>query len=64
MKTLFKKQCVIGSRQADTSLSRTGNSFLLIVYCFLSVIMLDSCSVSKSFFTPSKKYSPEQLNKD
>ncbi|HEY5968364.1 MAG TPA: hypothetical protein VIU35_10310, partial [Chitinophagaceae bacterium] len=64
MKTLFKKQCVIGNWQADTSRSRTGISFLFIVYCFLSVIMLGSCSVSKSSFTPSKKYSPEQLNKD
>lgn len=35
---------------------------LLIVCCLL--LILSSCSVSKSSFTPSKKYSPEQLNKD
>ncbi|HEY5969054.1 MAG TPA: S41 family peptidase [Chitinophagaceae bacterium] len=64
MKTLFKKQCVISNWQADTSRSRTGISFLFIVYCLLSAIILGSCSVSKSSFTPSKKYSPEQLNKD
>ena len=64
MKTLFKKQCAIGNWQADTSRRRTGISFLFIAYCLLSVIILGSCSVSKSSFTPSKKYSPEQLNKD
>jgi C-terminal processing protease CtpA/Prc len=35
---------------------------LLIAYCLL--LVLSSCSVSKSSFTPSKKYSPEQLTKD
>jgi hypothetical protein len=64
MKTLFKKQCTIGNWQVETSHSRTGISFLFIVYCLLSVMILGSCSVSKSSFTPSKKYSPEQLNKD
>ena len=44
--------------------SRTGISSLFITICFLSVIILGSCSVSKSSFTPSKKYSPEQLDKD
>lgn len=34
----------------------------LIVHCLL--LVLGSCSVSKSHFSPSKKYSPEQLNKD
>lgn len=64
MKTLFNKQCAIGNWQEDTSRHKTGPSFLLIVYCLASVILLGSCSVSNSSFTPSKKYSPEQLNKD
>jgi hypothetical protein len=64
MKTLFNKQCAIGNWQEGTSRRKTDLSFLLIVYCLLSVMILSSCSVSKSSFTPSKKYSPEQLNKD
>ena len=62
MKTLFKKQS--GNWQANTSLRRTGIPFLFIVYSLLAVFIFGSCSVSKSSFTPSKKYSPEQLNKD
>src|SRR6186997_3099166 len=62
MKTLFKKQT--GNWQVNTSLRKTGVSFLFIVYSILSVIIFGSCSVSKSSFTPSKKYSPEELNKD
>ena len=50
--------------QADTSSSQNRYFILFIAYCLLSVIILSSCSVSKSSFTPSKKYSPEQLNKD
>ena len=42
---------------------KKGMSSLFIVYCVLSCLM-SSCSVSKSSFSPSKKYSPEQLNKD
>src|SRR6186997_3714040 len=64
MKTLFKMQCAIGNWQAETSRRRTVISFLSIAYCFLSVIIFGSCSVSKSSFAPSKKYSPEELNKD
>ena len=64
MKTLFNKQCAIGNWQEDTSRHKTVPSFLLIVYCLLSAILFGSCSVSKSSYTPSKKYSPEQLNKD
>jgi len=33
-----------------------------LTFCLL--IILSSCSVSKSSFSPTKKYSPEQLNKD
>jgi hypothetical protein len=64
MKTLINKQCAIGNWQEDVSRRKTDLSFLLIVYCLLSVVVLGSCSASKSSFTPSKKYSPEQLNKD
>ena len=37
---------------------------LPVVYCLLSIVILSSCSVSKSSFSPSRKYSPEQLSKD
>ena len=58
MKTLFKETICDGNG-SDTSLS------LPIPSCLLSIAFhLGSCSVSKSSFTPSKKYSPEQLNKD
>lgn len=63
MKTLFKKQCAMGNWQADTSLHRTGFSFLSIV-SFLLVIIFGSCSASKSTFSLAKKYSPQQLDKD
>jgi hypothetical protein len=36
----------------------------LIALSFLFVTILTGCSVSKSSFSPSKKYSPEQLTKD
>ena len=64
MKTLFNKQCAIGNWQEDASGRKTDRCFLPVVYCLLSVIILASCSVSKSSYAPSKKYSPEQLNKD
>lgn len=64
MKTCFNKQYAIGNLQAKISHRKTGFSFLIIVYCLLSIIVLTSCSVSKSSFTPSKKYSPQQLDKD
>lgn len=64
MKTLLNKVCAIDNWQEGTSRRKTDPSFLLIVYCLLSVMVLGSCSVSKSSFTPSKKYSPGQLNKD
>ncbi|HEU5166493.1 MAG TPA: S41 family peptidase [Chitinophagaceae bacterium] len=64
MKTLFNKQCAIGNWQEDTSRCKTDHTFLLIIYCLLSVMILSSCSVSKSSFSPKKKYSPKQLDKD
>jgi C-terminal processing protease CtpA/Prc len=39
-------------------------SLLPIVYCLLLLVVFSGCSVSKTSFTPSKKYSPEQLQKD
>ena len=41
---------------------RSNAYLLLVAYCLL--LILSSCSVSKSSFSPSKKYSPEQLEKD
>jgi len=44
---------------------RSNNRYRLpVVYCLLSILILTSCSVSKSSFSPAKKYSPDQLNKD
>src|SRR4026207_71309 len=60
MKILFNKQLAIGSR----SLSGWQKNRNIIVYCLLSVVVFSSCSVSRSSFSPSKKYSPQQLNKD
>lgn len=40
------------------------NCRVVAAYCLLAIIAFSSCSVSKSSFSPSKKYSPEQLNKD
>lgn len=37
---------------------------LTIAYCLLSIYFFSSCSVSRSNFNPSKKYSPGQLQKD
>ena len=64
MKTLINYQYTINNWQADAFCSKTGFSFLPVVYCLLSIAVFSSCSVSKSGFSPSKKYSPEQLNKD
>ena len=65
MKTCFNKQYAIGNKQCLSSLSKFFTLCpLSIVYCLLLAGFFSSCSVSKSSFTPSKKYSPEKLNKD
>ena len=56
MKTFFKRLYAMNYKQSSLLLS--------IVFCLLSMAFLSSCSVSRSSFNPSKKYSPEQLNKD
>jgi len=59
MKIFFNNQWAIDNCQK----AKASKFYLLpIVYCLL--LVLASCSVSRSSFTPSKKYSPEQLNKD
>jgi hypothetical protein len=65
MKRFFNKQFTIGNRQREQwSLHFTNRYVLRIAWCVLPIIILSSCSISKSSYTPSKKYSPEQLNKD
>src|SRR5687767_11454067 len=60
------KQLTIDNKQGGGHKSRmTLSTFvnvclLLIAYCLLTT----SCSVSKSSFSPSKKYSPDRLQKD
>jgi Peptidase family S41 len=58
MKIFFNKQFAFGN---NLCLSIWKPS---VVCCLLSIVFFSSCSVSKSGFTPSKKYSPEELNKD
>ena len=45
-------------------LARTARNILPVIYCLLPILIFTSCSVSKSSFSPEKKYSPDQLNKD
>lgn len=59
MKIFLNKQLATGNRQKVKMLYT-----LPIVYCLLSIFIFTSCSVSKSSFSPSKKYSKEQLTKD
>ena len=65
MKTIFNRQSAINNKQCLGSLSGSFiHSPLSIVYCLLIIAFFSSCSASKSSFSPSKKYSPEQLTKD
>jgi len=64
MKILFNMQLTIGNWQKRKSSAGTTRNFLPVVYCLLSIALFSSCSVSRSSFSPSKKYSPEHLNKD
>src|SRR6185503_17340369 len=51
-----------GDGQLTKCRYKPGILSLFIAYCLL--VILSSCSVSRSSFSPSKKYSPEQLDKD
>ena len=65
MKTLFNRQFATGNKQCFCLLPESFPGWqLTIVCCLLSIAFFSSCSVSKSSFSPSRKYSPEQLNKD
>src|SRR4030095_6458849 len=64
MKILFTIQLTISNWQKRKPFAGTTSIILPIVYCLLSIAFFSSCSVSKSSFSPEKKYSPEQLNKD
>ena len=65
MKMLINMQLTSGNWQTKRItpdiLSR---HFLPVAYCLFLILILSSCSVSKSSFHPAKKYSPTQLNKD
>src|SRR4030095_14798984 len=56
MKTFIKRRYAMRRKRSSLSMP--------IACCLIAIAFLSSCSVSKSSFTPSKKYSPEQLNKD
>jgi hypothetical protein len=65
MKISFNMQLAINNWQkVKKSHCRISHYILHIVYCLLPIVILNSCSISKSSFSPQKKYSPEQLNKD
>jgi hypothetical protein len=65
MKIFFNNQLPIADWQKIKSHnSGIGISTLPVVYCLLLALILGSCGVSRSSFSPSKKYSPEQLDKD
>jgi hypothetical protein len=64
MKTMLSRQYAIDNWQTLKRFHKKDRCILHIVYCLLSITLLSSCSVSKSSFSPSKKYSPQQLNKD
>lgn len=51
-------------QKTRTTYCKTCWRSLPVVYCLLSILILSSCSVSKSSFDPAKKYSPRQLSKD
>jgi len=65
MKTFINRQYAMFYLQCSRPLSKSISFFQLsIACCLLSIALLSSCSVSRSSYSPSKKYSPEQLNKD
>ena len=69
MKILFNLQLTPrwlsgGNWQKGRSAAGITRNILPVVYCLLTVLIFSSCSVFKSSFTPAKKYSAEQLNKD
>lgn len=55
MKSSFNELWITGTRQS------LNNGLSVLVFL---IIFLSSCSVSRSSYSPRKKYSPEQLNKD
>lgn len=63
MKRLFNMQLAISNWQNKRISHGKGTRHLSIVYCLL-IILFASCSVSRSSFSPAKKYSPAQLDKD
>jgi len=64
MKILFNIQLAIGNWQKTKPFAGTAPYILSIMCCLLPIVFFTSCSISKSSFSRSKKYSPEQLSKD
>ena len=64
MKIFLTRQYAISNMQLCLLRTVSSSWQLSIVCCLLSITFFSSCSVSKSSFTPSKKYSPQQLDKD
>src|SRR6188474_472373 len=64
MKTMLNRLYAIDNWQTLKRFHKKDRCILHIVYCLLSTVFFTSCSVSRSSFSPAKKYSPEQLNKD
>ena len=68
MKMLFNMQLAPDNHRDSNWLTKAVShgkisSRLSIVYCLLPILFM-SCSISKSSYSPAKKYSPAQLDKD
>src|SRR5688572_24659062 len=66
MKIVTIKQCEKGELgMANSAHFQKGPVLFPVIYCLLLIaVFTSSCSVSKSSYSPSKKYSPGQLSKD
>ena len=64
MKTLLTIRFANSNWQLAVLRHKNDRYILHSVYLVFAIVILGSCSVSKSSFNPSKKYSREQLNKD
>ena len=63
--TLIKKQFANSNKQIPGSRFFFNTNYSWpVVNCLLTAVLFASCTVSKSSFSPAKKYSPQQLQKD
>lgn len=64
MRLLHRAGIILNNKQLVTGNAHKMNgNFLHIAYCLLFIV-LTSCSASRSSFSPARKYSPQELQKD